>query len=641
MHQEAFPGEDISDRPEPETAVPALRASSTGTTRAAATARPTSARRWRHDRAARDVLPAARRGARRRPARAPRAGPGRGAAARGPPGVIEHRRFHELADVLAPRRPARRQHLRDPARRRRRRPPRASDGACTSRPQLDDGDWVVERGCPDGPGPAGRGRRAAARCPASSLRLSSRYPAAPSGGCGGRGRCRRSTASATSRARPPDPLRAPRPATGRSAPTRTCTPPAGQRRDAERRAAADRALLVRLMARGVTVAPLVLHTGVSSQEKHEPPQAERFRVPGVTARLVNGARAAGAGSSRSGPPSCGRSSARRRPGGSSRRPAGPTSSSARTGRRGSSTGLVTGLHEPEASHLDLLEAVAGTALVDGHADVTAAVAGVPVARVRRHHAAAALTPTGGGRSAGQEGEPHLALGVVDVEVDEADALPGAEREPAAEHRAPWRTAARAPASRGSGRARAAVAVPPAVVGRQQVAERGEQVVVAARTGLDDRDAGGRMRDEHVQQPVAAPGDEAGAVAGQVEDGLAGAGAVGGSRCPSSGLLPASSRRRDSTRSTLAVSWPSYPGRMSALRTSPTRWRDRRDDLDGLLDDRHHLVPLPLDVGEYRVGLMRQGRTPSRRGWRRRPRRTRAGLAGGGRGDGEGDAHAKR
>ena len=25
MHQEAFPGEDISDRPEPETVVPALR----------------------------------------------------------------------------------------------------------------------------------------------------------------------------------------------------------------------------------------------------------------------------------------------------------------------------------------------------------------------------------------------------------------------------------------------------------------------------------------------------------------------------------------------------------------------------------------------------------------------------------------
>ena len=35
------------------------------------------------------------------------------------------------------------------------------------------------------------------------------------------------------------------------------------------------------------------------------------------------------------------------------------------------TGLLTGLHEPEASHLDLLEAVAGRNLVDrAYADVT-------------------------------------------------------------------------------------------------------------------------------------------------------------------------------------------------------------------------------------------------------------------------------
>ena len=35
------------------------------------------------------------------------------------------------------------------------------------------------------------------------------------------------------------------------------------------------------------------------------------------------------------------------------------------------SGLLTGLHEPEASHLDLLEAVAGGALVDrAYADIT-------------------------------------------------------------------------------------------------------------------------------------------------------------------------------------------------------------------------------------------------------------------------------
>ena len=52
-------------------------------------------------------------------------------------------------------------------------------------------------------------------------------------------------------------------------------------------------LLVRLMARGVTVAPIVLHAGVSSPERPEPPQPERFRVPADTARLAESAASAG------------------------------------------------------------------------------------------------------------------------------------------------------------------------------------------------------------------------------------------------------------------------------------------------------------------------------------------------------------
>src|SRR3954452_11370026 len=32
-------------------------------------------------------------------------------------------------------------------------------------------------------------------------------------------------------------------------------------------------------------------------------------------------------------------------------------------------------------------------------------------------------------------------------------------------------------------------------------------------------------------------------------------------------------------------------------------RHSGDDVDGLLDHRHHLVPLPLDVGEHRVRLV--------------------------------------
>ena len=53
----------------------------------------------------------------------------------------------------------------------------------------------------------------------------------------------------------------------------------------------------------------------------------------------------------------------RRPG--RRRAAGPTSCSARSGPARVVDGLITGLHAPEASHLRLLEAVAGRALVEG------------------------------------------------------------------------------------------------------------------------------------------------------------------------------------------------------------------------------------------------------------------------------------
>ena len=42
-------------------------------------------------------------------------------------------------------------------------------------------------------------------------------------------------------------------------------------------------LITRLVAGGVLVAPIVLHTGVSSQERHERPYAERYRVPEQTA----------------------------------------------------------------------------------------------------------------------------------------------------------------------------------------------------------------------------------------------------------------------------------------------------------------------------------------------------------------------
>ena len=47
------------------------------------------------------------------------------------------------------------------------------------------------------------------------------------------------------------------------------------------------ALVTELVARGVLVAPVILHTGLSSPERGEPPFPERYHVPAATAKLVN------------------------------------------------------------------------------------------------------------------------------------------------------------------------------------------------------------------------------------------------------------------------------------------------------------------------------------------------------------------
>ena len=52
-------------------------------------------------------------------------------------------------------------------------------------------------------------------------------------------------------------------------------------------------IITALVARGISVSPLELHAGVSSTEVDETPPPEWYRVPAVTARRVNDARAAG------------------------------------------------------------------------------------------------------------------------------------------------------------------------------------------------------------------------------------------------------------------------------------------------------------------------------------------------------------
>ena len=123
-------------------------------------------------------------------------------------------------------------------------------------------------------------------------------------------------------------------------------------------------LVTALVAAGIAVAPITLHTGVSSPERHEPPFPEQYAVPELTARLVNGTRQAG-----------GRVIA-----------VGTTVVRALetvAGERGDVAagegwtglvidpergvravdGLITGWHEPEASHLLMLEAIGGEDLL--------------------------------------------------------------------------------------------------------------------------------------------------------------------------------------------------------------------------------------------------------------------------------------
>lgn len=115
-------------------------------------------------------------------------------------------------------------------------------------------------------------------------------------------------------------------------------------------------LVTRLVSRGIQIAPVLLHTGVASLEDHEPPYEEIYRVPPETADQINDARRSG------------------------RRVVAVGTTVVRavetvTDTRGithpgegwtdlvitrerplrSVTGLITGFHEPRATHLAIVE----------------------------------------------------------------------------------------------------------------------------------------------------------------------------------------------------------------------------------------------------------------------------------------------
>jgi len=125
-----------------------------------------------------------------------------------------------------------------------------------------------------------------------------------------------------------------------------------------------RELVASLISRGVQLEPITLHTGVSSPEAGEAPAPERYNVPQETADLVNLTRRAG-----------GRVIATGTTVTRALETVADTSGSVSAGHGWTHLvlgpgrpvrvvdGLITGWHAPGASHLLLLEAVAGVDLV--------------------------------------------------------------------------------------------------------------------------------------------------------------------------------------------------------------------------------------------------------------------------------------
>ncbi len=123
-------------------------------------------------------------------------------------------------------------------------------------------------------------------------------------------------------------------------------------------------LMAKLVAAGVLLAPITLHTGVSSQEYDEPPFPEQFEVPEQTAQVVGAVRGWGGRVIAVGTTVVRALETVARPGGTVA-PGGGWTNLVITPERGLRVvdGVITGWHEPEASHLALLEAAAGRELL--------------------------------------------------------------------------------------------------------------------------------------------------------------------------------------------------------------------------------------------------------------------------------------
>ncbi|GHO82800.1 S-adenosylmethionine:tRNA ribosyltransferase-isomerase [Dictyobacter formicarum] len=118
-------------------------------------------------------------------------------------------------------------------------------------------------------------------------------------------------------------------------------------------------LLTSLIARGIQIVPLLLHTGVASLESHELPYEEFYRVPATTAGLINVARHEGRRLIAVGTTVVRALETVTTADGITHPGEGWTRTIV-TPERGirSINALLTGFHEPQATHLAMLETLA-------------------------------------------------------------------------------------------------------------------------------------------------------------------------------------------------------------------------------------------------------------------------------------------
>jgi S-adenosylmethionine:tRNA ribosyltransferase-isomerase len=121
-------------------------------------------------------------------------------------------------------------------------------------------------------------------------------------------------------------------------------------------------LITQLVAKGVQVAPLLLHTGVASLEEFEPPYEEYYQVPAETAALVNAAHTAGKRVVAVGTTVVRALETVTTPKRVTRAGEGWTDVIV-SPERGlyAADALLTGFHEPRSTHLFILQALAGKA----------------------------------------------------------------------------------------------------------------------------------------------------------------------------------------------------------------------------------------------------------------------------------------